>query len=241
MSSENTSKSALAIRNMSVLFTVLMPLAALGTRFELWIFTTGLLLFAVSMAGSMIIQVINAIWLLRKPALGTKSALRWASFIALPPLVVVAIILGGITEGNPPIHNISTDMVDPPQFIAAVAQRGDNSNPLEYSEELAQTQAKAYPDLASIVTTKSPADAFAHALAICAEKGWSVYSQDADAGIIEAVDTTFWFGFKDDIVIRIKARESGSILDMRSVSRVGVSDLGLNASRIRGFITSFKQ
>jgi len=241
MSADNSSKFSRALRNAAVIFTLLMPVAALGTRFDIWLFTTGLMLFALSMAGSLLIQVINAIWLLRKPVPATRSALRWASLIALPPLVIIAIVLQGIAEGNPPIHNISTDTQEPPIFEQALVERGENSNPLEYSRELAATQSKAYPDLVPIISSLSPADAFERALAICKENGWHIYQQDSQRGLIEAADTTFWFGFKDDIAIRIRASDSGSKLDMRSVSRVGVSDMGLNAKRIRAFSASFKR
>jgi len=239
MSADNSAKFSRFLRNAAVIFTVLMPLAALGTRFDIWLFTTGLMLFALSMAGSLLIQVINAIWLLRKPAPATRSALRWASLIALPPLVIIAIVLQGIAEGNPPIHNISTDLLEPPAFEQALAERGEGSNALDYSEELAAIQAKAYPDLTPIMSSLSPAEAFDRALAICKENGWQVYLQDSQRGLIEAADTTFWFGFKDDVAIRIRPSDSGSKLDLRSVSRVGVSDMGLNAKRIRAFSTSF--
>ena len=67
--------------------------------------------------------------------------------------------------------------------------------------------------------------------------GWTVHTQDIDSGLIEATATTFWYGFKDDIIIRIRAGEGGgSVLDMRSISRVGQSDLGANAKRIRKFV-----
>jgi uncharacterized protein (DUF1499 family) len=66
--------------------------------------------------------------------------------------------------------------------------------------------------------------------------GWEIAEADAAAGRIEATDTTFWFGFKDDVVIRIRpAEDGGSIVDIRSKSRVGMSDVGANAARIRAF------
>ena len=241
MSAEDSSTISRIIRNAAIIFTVLMPVAALGTRFDIWLFTTGLMLFALSMAGSLIIQIINAIWLLRKPKVATRTVLRWASLIALPPLVIVAIVLQGIAEGNPAIHNITTDVLEPPAFEQAQVQRGEGSNSLDYSPELAQTQAQAYPDLAPIISALTPSDAFDRALAICEENGWQVYLQDSQRGLIEAADTTFWFGFKDDIAIRIRSTDTGSKLDLRSVSRVGVSDMGLNAKRISAFTASFKQ
>jgi uncharacterized protein (DUF1499 family) len=59
---------------------------------------------------------------------------------------------------------------------------------------------------------------------------------------VEATDTTFWFGFKDDVVVRVRAAENGggSIVDVRSVSRVGQSDLGLNAKRIGSILDGLR-
>jgi uncharacterized protein (DUF1499 family) len=72
------------------------------------------------------------------------------------------------------------------------------------------------------------------------ELGWEIASQDPQKGLIEATDTTFWFGFKDDVVIRIKPQDNGSRVDIRSVSRVGRSDVGTNAARILAFIQAFR-
>ncbi len=82
-------------------------------------------------------------------------------------------------------------------------------------------------------------EAFAQALDVAAAMGWEVYHQDINAGVIEAVDTTAIMGFKDDIVIRLRSNADGTLVDLRSVSRVGVSDLGANASRIEAFQREF--
>jgi uncharacterized protein (DUF1499 family) len=71
--------------------------------------------------------------------------------------------------------------------------------------------------------------------------GWKIVDMNKDAGRIEATDTTFWFGFRDDIVIRIEKNDSGSRLDIRSVSRVGISDIGTNAKRIRRFLKKMQK
>ena len=71
--------------------------------------------------------------------------------------------------------------------------------------------------------------------------GWNIVAKDPSQGRIEATDTTFWFGFTDDVVIRITPMGSGARLELRSVSRVGVSDVGTNAARIRSFVKQFNQ
>ncbi|WP_101760602.1 DUF1499 domain-containing protein [Oceanicoccus sp. KOV_DT_Chl] len=235
----DTSKAATRIRSLALILLVLMPLSALGTRFGLWPFTIGLLLLSVSLLGSLIIQIINAIWLLRKPSAGTKSALRLASLFALPPLVLMATMMKGGEGSRAGIHDISTDLDNPPVFVAAVAERGSESNPLEFKAEVAAIQRTAFPDIDTLTTKQAPKQAFTKALAAAAALGWEVYAQDQQQGHIEAVDTTFWFGFKDDVVIRIQPAVDGSNIDLRSVSRVGRGDMGANANRIRAFNSQF--
>jgi uncharacterized protein (DUF1499 family) len=66
--------------------------------------------------------------------------------------------------------------------------------------------------------------------------GWEVVTVDSEAGRLEAIDTTFWFGFRDDVVVRVRPGADDVRVDVRSVSRVGVGDLGANAARIRHFL-----
>ncbi len=235
------SKASVRIRNLAILCLILMPISALGSRFGLWPFTIGLLLLTGSLLLSLLIQIINAIWLLRKPPAPTKSALRQASLIALPPLVLIATLLEGGSSGQPAIHNISTDIDNPPQFVAAVERRGESSNPLEYTTKIAELQVSAYPDVQTIKSDLNAVQAFDKSLQVIENIGWEIYAQAPEEGRIEAVDTTFWFGFKDDIVVRIQPVVGGSLIDLRSVSRVGQGDLGANAERIRLFIERFQE
>jgi len=83
--------------------------------------------------------------------------------------------------------------------------------------------------------------AFDRALQMAQALGWEIYHQDRNAGVIEAVDTTAIMAFKDDVVIRVRSNAQGTLLDLRSVSRVGVGDLGANAKRIRTFEQRFQE
>ena len=139
----------------------------------------------------------------------------------------------------PPIHDITTDTVTPPQFVAAVAVRREQqaANGLDYTSEVAAQQMRGYPDLKATFLAASPDDAYQKALALVTGRGWTVMAADAAGRRIEATDTTYWFGFKDDIVVRVSAVPDGtSRVDLRSVSRVGRSDVGTNAKRIRAFL-----
>lgn len=235
----DTAMGALFIRNLAFFMLLLLPVSALGTRFELWSWSLGLGLFALCLLVSLIIQIINAIWMLRKPSKSTKTALRWGSLLALPPLVIIAVLLRGGEGGRSPIHHISTDMQSPPEFVAGIEQRGTASNSLDYTDAIATIQQQLFPDVKPIVSELAPAAAFTRALATAKALGWEVYAQDTQQGRIEAVQTTLWFGFKDDIAIRIRAEGSGSRVDLRSVSRVGQGDLGANAKRILAFEEQF--
>lgn len=137
----------------------------------------------------------------------------------------------------PPIHDISTDTQNPPEFQAVVPLRPQGANSLAYGgEALARQQREAYPDVRPATFEVPPEDVFDAALAVAREMGWTIVDDDAGDGRIEAVATTLWFGFKDDVVVRIAAVPEGSRVDLRSVSRVGVSDVGKNAARIRAFL-----
>jgi hypothetical protein len=136
----------------------------------------------------------------------------------------------------PRIHDISTDLDNPPKFVAVAPLR---QGLVEYGgAAVAALQLKAYPDLKTLVLNVPMDRAFQSALDTAREMGWQIVAQVPAEGRIEATDTTFWYGFKDDIVIRIYPAAAGdrSLVDIRSVSRVGVSDVGTNAKRIRTFL-----
>ena len=142
--------------------------------------------------------------------------------------------------GVPPIHDISTDMINPPAFKALVGARGEGANSLIYEGEgLAAQQKVFYPDIQPLMVLDIPEQAFAKALEVAGNMGWKITGVDAMAKRFEATDHSLWFNFADDIVIIITATETGSRIDIRCVSRVGTSDLGVNAKRIKAFQESF--
>jgi uncharacterized protein (DUF1499 family) len=137
----------------------------------------------------------------------------------------------------PPIHDITTDTETPPAFVAILPLRAGAPDPVEYGGPAVAAQQKAaYPDIAPAVLALPPDQAFQRALAAARAMGWKLVAADEPDGRIEATATTFWFGFKDDVVIRLRPQGTGTRVDVRSVSRVGRSDLGTNAVRIRAFL-----
>ncbi len=168
-------------------------------------------------------------------------------------LALLAVLLGGFGTGTllrwigraksvPPIHDITTDPADPPQFVAVLPLRAAAPNPATYGgPQVAAQQEKAYPDIKPLVLPLPPVRAYRDALVAARSMGWQIDAAVPTDGRIEATATTFWFGFKDDVVVRIRPEGNGSRVDVRSVSRVGGSDVGTNARRVRAYLARLKE
>jgi Protein of unknown function (DUF1499) len=180
-------------------------------------------------------------------ALGPRAGRDWglAALALAAGFVAAAMPFGFQREAKrvPPIHDITTDVADPPAFVAVLPLRAAAPNPAEYGgPEIAAQQQAAYPDITSLVLLVPPAAAFATALAEARDMDWEIVAADSAAGRIEATATTRWFGFKDDVVVRIRPdARGGSRIDVRSVSRVGRSDVGKNAARIREYLEELRE
>ncbi|MEX2366869.1 MAG: DUF1499 domain-containing protein [Pseudohongiellaceae bacterium] len=136
----------------------------------------------------------------------------------------------------PAIHDITTDTIDPPAFVAIAPLRADAPNPAAYDgPETAQQQLVSYPDIETLTYNQTPDTVFAAARAVVEAMGWELVAANQALGRIEATDTTRWFKFKDDVVIRISASGDSTEVDVRSKSRVGRNDFGVNAGRVRDF------
>ena len=181
-----------------------------------------------------------------KGLIGDRNLLFIAIVISVVPLVAMG---PPLAKGRsvPPIHDISTDVAVPPTFDVVVNLRSKAMNDLDYGSEqgsaaaLAKLQQEAYPEITTLNSALSASDGVAQAAVILAQQGLEVVNVDVENGRVEAVATTYWFGFKDDLVVRIEPTPTGSKIDVRSVSRVGQSDLGANAARIAKFLQAFDQ
>ena len=213
------------------------PILRLGLvhfRFALLLFAGALLL---ALLGSLLSLVALAIPRLRGDRVRPLST---ALVLGLLVMVGPAIFVQKASR-VPAIHDITTDTVNPPAFVDVIPirQAAGADNPPEYpGASVAAQQKAAYPDLATRDLTLPPDQAFARALAAARAMGWEIVAEKAAEGRIEATATTPWFGFKDDIVIRVVATSGGARVDVRSKSRVGRSDVGANAARIRGFMNA---
>jgi uncharacterized protein (DUF1499 family) len=210
-----------------------------GTRMEAWSWQTGLgmliwafYLGAAAAVVSLVLVVLLAIPRFRARPWVPVASLAIALAAIAPPLMMLS-----VDKSVPRIHDITTDTANPPAFVGLLEVRRKASNGFAYGgEAIAAEQRKAYPDLKALVLKSPPRETVQRAIDAARSLGWEVVASDAEAGRIEATDTTMWFGFKDDIVIRIQPDPEGSRVDVRSVSRVGLSDLGANAKRIRAFL-----
>lgn len=138
----------------------------------------------------------------------------------------------------PSIHDISTDMQDPPGFEAAALLEENRGRDLSYpngAADSAEQQREAYPDIETIESSLAPGEAYDAAAAVAEELGWTIVARRPDEGELEATAETSVFRFVDDVVVRVRSAEAGSVIDVRSLSRVGVGDMGANAARIRAF------
>lgn len=142
----------------------------------------------------------------------------------------------------PPIHDITTDTSNPPTFIALDDNRSGAKNTLVYGgPEVAAQQSKAFPDIAPIQSNKSAPDAFAEALRVGKAMGWEIVAQDPSDLRFEATARTSVYRFVDDVVVAVTSVDGASRIDIRSVSRIGRGDRGVNAMRIREFIKAFER
>ncbi|WOJ98428.1 DUF1499 domain-containing protein [Congregibacter brevis] len=217
-------------------FLAILAISVLVVRSGNW--QQGLLLYAIAGLLSALVLAFMAVQSLLPRWRGARMTILKRALPALPGAALL--LMATQARDVPPIHDIATDLVDPPVFEEVLRLRGNNSNPLELTEDVVEQQLAAYPDLQTLESPRSYASSYNLALTTARDLGWEIVREDANAGYIEAVDTTAIMQFKDDVVIRVQTNAEGSLIDLRSVSRVGVSDLGANAKRIRSFIAAFK-
>ncbi len=211
--------------------------SGVGYRFGWWHHTTGFQVFEWTVYGAALALVLSAMGLVKaRPQGGRRGfVLGIVGAAAALPIVVVALHWEYATRSYPPINDITTDPEDPPAFW-------DVPNPVEYpGADTAVFQRSAYPHLAPLELAVSAEKAFAHALAEAEDRRWEIIAAEAEEGRIEAIDSTFLYGFKDDVVVRIVSSNGGARVDVRSRSRIGRIDRGANARRIGGYLEDLQK
>ncbi|HVJ12496.1 MAG TPA: DUF1499 domain-containing protein, partial [Burkholderiales bacterium] len=207
---------------LAILAVVLLAASGLGVRAGLWPFRIGFGMFAGAMIAGLgavgVASVALAVPRLRRPRSTLIVALLVGAASAAVPLDHLRRV-----KTLPYINDITTDTQRPPQF----------SQPKPYEAHFAELQGIGYPNLRGLELAVPPVQAFARARDALQAMGLEILVADERQGTIEAVATTQWFGFKDDVAVRVSPAGAGSRMDVRSKSRIGRSDLGTNAKRIQ--------
>jgi hypothetical protein len=224
--------------------------AAVGTGWGFWAYTSGL----KGVAGAFLLGVAALLtglvqeWRVRKSTTPPLRARRWVGMLVALVYVgwVGTFLVKALTV--PAIHDISTDLADPPAF-QTLQMRADNLDNVPGADDAkmrgmtpeqrwAMVHQKAYGDIRSVRVNEPVASVVAKAERLAKARGWDVAISLPEEGRLEATETSAFFQFKDDVILRVRpsATGAGSIVDMRSVSRVGQSDLGMNAKRVRSFL-----
>lgn len=221
---------------LGLISTPLAALAAYGTGWGLWHFIPGLLGVVAATVLALVAVIAGIIALIRKP-LGLRRHAVIGMIATLPVLIVAGWAIGRMTS-HPRLHEVSTDLASVPAF-QTLKVRPDRFLGLDGGEaEWRSIHAAAYADVAPVRLPIPPAEAISRIKTLVAARGWTVAAERPDA--IEATEANSPFKFNDDIIIRVTPDGTGSRIDMRSISRVGIGDLGFNVDRVRAFLADVK-
>jgi len=224
--------------------------AAVGTGWGLWEYTSGLkgVTWAFFLGlGAILIGAVQG-WRARKAITPPPRTRRWVGMLVALIYVgwVGTFLMAALTV--PAIHDVSTDLADPPTFQTLVLRtdnldnipgaNDDKMRGLTPQQRWALVHQKDYGDIRSVRINEPVPMVVAKAERLAKARGWDVAMSLPEEGRLEATETSAFFRFKDDVVLRVRPSDTGegSIVDMRSVSRVGTSDLGMNAKRVRSFL-----
>ena len=234
-------RSAGASLWLGIIGTVLAIGGSYGSGLGFWPFTIGLLM----VAGAFLLGVIGAL-------IGLFAVIRNRQGSGLGRRITIGLVLcGAVLAGVgpwiyrgvafPPIHDVTTDLANPPAFNA-LAMRKDNLAGVGSLDRWRELHRKAYSDITPITLTMTPEAVIARSKTLAVARGWTI-SSGSTASRLEATATESPFKFKDDVVIVATPTADGqsSLVNMRSVSRVGASDFGINANRIREFLAELQK
>jgi len=231
----------LAVKLGAVLVTVSVALVLLtpyGNRSKWWGYGESVQLlqwsFGLGIAATLLLMIGL---LLCRPGTGRRGFLpTLLALLILIPALAIPGYWGYQKSKLPPIQDIATDPDEPVEFWMAPTSRAWPG------QKNADLQRAAYPGIRPLILNRPPDQVFQDAVALVKERGWRLWEPDAEEGRIEASISTFWFGFEDDVAIRVKKADGGTRIDMRSTSRFGGGgDGGTNARRIREFLDDLKQ
>lgn len=229
------------------LTAILIAVSGPGVRLGLWDYRTGLAILqglrwsAIALTGAGIIATLVS--LRRRDGI---SFLMLASTFAIACAAYAPVRFDQLASQNPKIHDITTDFENPSaiNFAASLPRKNPpryvGAEKASHSEmSIAQEQRAAFPEIAPIIIDASLESVLQQSVAAINDMNMETLEteMDGETAIIEAVFTSFWFGFSDDFIVRVKSQGGSLKIDVRSKSRVGVADLGANANRIEDFLS----
>ena len=224
---------------------VLIFVALIGARIDLLSPMASFMVFGIGLLALLVGIVATVIGLIMsKGTGGATSAVRtWSALTVAILIIAVGMSQRPETSGGSPIHDITTDVGNPPSFdaIVPIREAAGARNPPEYAgPEVAKIQKSLFPDILTLTVNKPADEVFVAAEKVARNLGWEIVRSDPRTGQIEATATTYWFRFKDDVAIRLIARGEETYVDIRSKSRIGGGDMGANAARVQAFLRSLK-
>lgn len=242
---EGLRRGASTLVLLAILVALCFPVVALLTRFDVLHFRSAFaVLGGLAVCGAILFMLSGFAFVMAQHEQGEARDRR----LPLVAILVLLVPLGFVAQAAltakrvPYLHDVSTDPDNPPQFVHAPSLRTDAENDLVYTQENAQLQRQGYPEIVPLMLPGTLSTVLTQVQAAVRQLGWELTYVDQEQGGLEATDTSFWFGFVDDIVVRLREDvETGSVqVDVRSVSRVGKSDLGMNAKRITRLLAALQ-
>lgn len=227
--------------SIAICFTFVI--SGYGYQWDIWTLGfafTVLRYSAYAAFGTTIVNLIS-LWFLRKSE--TKAIVMIViAFLVTGMVSLTALYWQYQASSVPPIHDITTDFITPPEFVAILRLREDAPNPPEYEGgDVRSSQEEYYPEIQPLFLDEDLQDVMDRAVLIIYQNKWNLVAINRSDGRIEATEELSWFGFKDDIVLRFTDVDEGTRVDMRSKSRIGRSDIGVNADRIGSFFKDLSE
>lgn len=228
---------------LSVAATVVFIASGYGYQWDVWSLGFAFTLLTYSAYAAIGLAVINlvSIWFIKKS--GSKAI----GYVVFSLIITGAVAITGVywqqrAQSVPPIHDITTDLQNPPEFSAIVRLREDSPNPPGYAgPETADMQRESYSEIQPLILPYDMQDVMDAAVMLVTDREWKLVAVNRKEGRIEATEKLPWFGFKDDVVLRFTQTETGTQVDMRSKSRIGRGDVGVNAERIEEFLEDLEE
>ena len=227
--------TALILAMLTIVFVVM---SSVGFRMEWWGYGSSVKILRVAAFVGMAAAVLSVIGIyMAWPGRSRRGlVISILALLIVGPTLVLPLYWGYSKSKLPPIQDISTDLENPPEFWDAPTSR------LYPGPKVARQQRTAYPDIQPVIFSSPMEQVFPQALTLVKTRGWNLVAAELEEGRIEATVTTFWYGFKDDVIIRLTEVDTGTRVDMRSTSRFGSGgDGGTNANRIRSFLAALQE